>query len=161
MDPSRSSSRTKRRLAADLEMSLRADDSGIEITLRSVRIDGADLKGALIRSRFPFSNPSEADSGRCVEWATQAASCWSRFARRKPTGVAERFLRTIRLECLDWHLVLNRDHLEHVLCVFADHYNGHRPHRALQLTPPKPRSEGVPAGSGARVQRRDRFGGVT
>jgi putative transposase len=82
------------------------------------------------------------------------------FRAPQANGVAERFVRTIRSECLDWLLVLNRDHLEHVLCVFADHYNGHRPHRALHLTPPKPRSEAVPAGSGARVQRRDRLGGV-
>src|SRR6266498_3668872 len=27
-------------------------------------------------------------------------------------------------------------HLERVLCVFVDHYNVHRPHRSLDLTPP-------------------------
>jgi hypothetical protein len=30
-----------------------------------------------------------------------------------------------------WLLILNQSHLEHVLAVFTDHYNGHRPHRAL------------------------------
>jgi hypothetical protein len=50
-----------------------------------------------------------------------------------------------------------------VLDVFVEHYNGHRPHRALALTPPDPaRPPMLPATecSEARVQRRDRLGGV-
>jgi hypothetical protein len=47
-----------------------------------------------------------------------------------------RFVRTVRSECLDWLLILNDQHLERVLDVFVEHYNGHRPHRALALTPP-------------------------
>jgi transposase InsO family protein len=43
-------------------------------------------------------------------------------------AIAERFLRTVRSECLDWLLILNRRHLERVLRVFVHHYNGHRPH---------------------------------
>jgi putative transposase len=81
------------------------------------------------------------------------------FRAPQANGVAERFVRTIRSECLDCLLILNRQHLEHVLCVFTDHYNGHRPHRALHLTPPK-RSAAMPERSGTRVQRRDRLGGV-
>ena len=50
--------------------------------------------------------------------------------------MAERFVRTVRSECLDRLLILNDRHLERVLDVFAEHYNGHRPHRALALTPP-------------------------
>jgi transposase InsO family protein len=38
-------------------------------------------------------------------------------------GIAERFVRTVRSECLDWLLLLNARHLEHVLAVFIDHYN--------------------------------------
>lgn len=56
----------------------------------------------------------------------------------KANAVAERFVRTARAECLDWLLILNRRHLEQVLRVFVAHYNGHRPHRALDLTPPNP-----------------------
>jgi transposase InsO family protein len=52
--------------------------------------------------------------------------------------VAERFVRTVRSEYLDWLLILNQQHLEQVLAVFEDHYNGHRPHRALDLMPPSP-----------------------
>ena len=58
------------------------------------------------------------------------------FRAPQANGVAERFVRTIRSECLDWLLILNELHLERVLDVFVQHYNGHRPHRALALTPP-------------------------
>jgi putative transposase len=85
------------------------------------------------------------------------------FRAPQATGVAERFVRTVRSECLDWLLILNDQHLERVLTVFADHYNGYRPHRALALTPPRPtRPPVVPATEWgeAHVQRRDRLGGV-
>jgi putative transposase len=77
-------------------------------------------------------------------------------------AVAERFVRTARAECLDWLLILNQAHLEHVLRVFIDHYNGHRPHRALHLTPPngtRPAAPATQAGS-VQAQRRDRLGGL-
>jgi transposase InsO family protein len=48
-------------------------------------------------------------------------------------GIAERFVRTVRSECLDWCLMLNALHLEHTLKVFVDHYNSGRPHRSLGL----------------------------
>jgi transposase InsO family protein len=56
----------------------------------------------------------------------------------KANAFAERFVRTARAECLDWLLIVNRRHLERVLRVFIDHYNTHRPHRALSLMPPAP-----------------------
>src|SRR5713101_7183805 len=60
------------------------------------------------------------------------------FRAPQANGVAERFVRTVRSECLDRLLILNHQHLEQVLGVFVEHYNGHRPHRALALTPPRP-----------------------
>jgi transposase InsO family protein len=47
------------------------------------------------------------------------------FRAPQANGVAERFVRTVRLECLDWLLILGPQHLEHVARVFIDHYNGH------------------------------------
>jgi hypothetical protein len=41
----------------------------------------------------------------------------------KANAIAERFVRTVRGECLDWLLILNRRHLERVLRVYVDHYN--------------------------------------
>ena len=37
-------------------------------------------------------------------------------------GVAERFVGTARRECLDWILIANRRHLQHILREFVDHY---------------------------------------
>jgi putative transposase len=75
--------------------------------------------------------------------------------------VAERLVRTVRSECLDWLLILNDQHLARVLDVFVAHYNGHPPHRALALTPPHPTQLlTAPASGETRVRRRDRLGGV-
>ena len=85
------------------------------------------------------------------------------FRVPQANGVAEQFVRTIRSECLDWLLILNQQHLEQVLDVFAAHDNGHRPHRALALAPPHPTrpplAPAMPRGE-TRVVRRDRLGGV-
>jgi transposase InsO family protein len=80
----------------------------------------------------------------------------------KANAVAERFVGTIRRECLDWLLIANRRHLQHVLREFVDHYNGHRPHRALGLTPPEPRPPAGPLETprAAAIRRHDRLGGL-
>ena len=46
---------------------------------------------------------------------------------------AERWVRTIRADCLDRILILGRRQLEHVLRVYRRHYNEHRPHRARAI----------------------------
>jgi putative transposase len=48
----------------------------------------------------------------------------------KANAIAERLVRTVRAECLDWLLIVNRRHLERVLRVFADHYNTRTGHTA-------------------------------
>jgi hypothetical protein len=53
----------------------------------------------------------------------------------KANAVAERFVRTVRSECLDWLLILSRRHLEHVLRVYAEHYSTERPHGAAPTAP--------------------------
>jgi putative transposase len=75
------------------------------------------------------------------------------FRTPRVNGVAERFVHTVRSECLDWLLILNDQHLERVLTVFVEHYNGHRPHRVLALTaPPSSPSTGrVSDGVGTRI----------
>ena len=54
---------------------------------------------------------------------------------------AERWVGTVRAECLDWLLIVGRDHLEQVLRVYVQHYNQHRPYRALSLEAPDPPTE--------------------
>jgi putative transposase len=77
-------------------------------------------------------------------------------------GIAERFVRTARSECLDWLLIGNTRHLECALTVFIDHYNGHRPHRSLELAPPtgRPAIERWTGMQAMAVRRRDRLGGL-
>jgi putative transposase len=71
---------------------------------------------------------------------------------------AERFIRTIRTECLDWLLIVGRRRLEHVLRIYIHHYNRERPHRGLALQPPQaPQSKPPPVG---KIQRRDHLGGL-
>jgi putative transposase len=75
---------------------------------------------------------------------------------------AERWVRTVRTECLDWLLIIGRGHLEQVLRVYAAHYNAHRPHRALGLEPPDPPADLIVVHDGQqyRVHRRDLLGGL-
>ena len=75
---------------------------------------------------------------------------------------AERWIRTVRAECLDWLLIVGRGHLEQVLRVYAAHYNAHRPHRSLGLDPPDPPADLRAAGDTGsnRVRRRDLLGGL-
>ena|SRR5438105_3586432 len=49
----------------------------------------------------------------------------------KANAFAERWVRTVRRECLDQILVQGRGHLERVLREYVEHYNGARPHRGL------------------------------
>ena len=72
---------------------------------------------------------------------------------------AERWVRTLRADCLDRILILGRRHLEHVIRVYRNHYNEHRPHRALHLLPPNGRDP-TPPNSAVRLRRRDLLGGL-
>jgi hypothetical protein len=55
---------------------------------------------------------------------------------RRANAFAERFVSTMRTECLDHLLVLSRRHLEAVIAPLIDHYNRVRPHRGLKLAQP-------------------------
>jgi hypothetical protein len=57
----------------------------------------------------------------------------------RANAYAERFVGTVRRECLDWILVVGRSQLGRVLRISVAHYNRHRPHRGLGLTPPQSR----------------------
>jgi len=74
---------------------------------------------------------------------------------------AERWVRTLRSECLDRLLIGGRRQLELVLQTYRRHYNAHRPHRSLALQPPEQQkpTPATPA-SAVRVHRRDLLGGL-
>jgi putative transposase len=73
----------------------------------------------------------------------------------------ERWVGTVRAECLDWILVLGRRHLERVLRTYIAHYNEARPHRGLDLRTPIGNTSPAVGGLNApNVRRRDVLGGL-
>jgi len=71
---------------------------------------------------------------------------------------AERFIGTLRRECLDHVLILGERYLRKILAEFARHYNGHRAHQSLQQEPPLNRRTTVDIS--ARIERRQILGGL-
>ena len=135
-----------------------ANPTGAWVTQQARNL-GLDFSGQgvrfLIRDRDskysrPFEEVFRSEGIRIVKTPVRAPQA---------NAIAERFVRTVRAECLDWLLILNRRHLEGVLRVYVDHYNRERPHRALELRPPEPdeRKERSPEGE---IRRRDQLGGL-
>jgi transposase InsO family protein len=91
------------------------------------------------------------------------------FRAPNANAYAERFVRTIRSECLNHLLVVNARHLERILRSYARHYNRHRPHQGLSQRIPAPQrrpslaprtpSQSVPTRA-RHVRRRDRLEGL-
>jgi transposase InsO family protein len=73
---------------------------------------------------------------------------------------AERWVGTVRREVLDWMLVVGGRQLPAVLAEYVDHYNGHRPHRALGQAPPLGPAEPPVVLTSRTILRRDRVGGL-
>ena len=122
-------------------------------------LEGATVPRFLLRDRDAkftraFDDVFTADGIRIITTPVQAPNA---------NAAAERWVRTVRQECLDWLLIWGRRQLERVLDEYVRHYNDERPHRSLALCPPR----GVEVGAGpdvvtafARVRRRDRLGGL-
>jgi transposase InsO family protein len=87
--------------------------------------------------------------------------CIIRTPVRAPraNAIAERFIGTLRRECLDHMLITGQRHLAVVLREFVEHYNTHRPHRSLDQHPPASRTP-PPSTATVRPLRRDRLGGL-
>jgi putative transposase len=84
------------------------------------------------------------------------------FQAPNANAYAERWIRTVRVECLDWLLIVGQRHLEQVLGVYVEHDNRHRSHRALGLEAPGPPAALtiVSEDQQGRVRRRDLLGGL-
>jgi len=78
---------------------------------------------------------------------------------RAPTAnaYAERWVRSVRAECLDHLLIVNEAHLRHTLAAYVTHYNEARPHQGLRQQTPVPFAPRACAGP---VRRRDVLGGL-
>lgn len=79
----------------------------------------------------------------------------------RANAFAERWVSTVRAECLDQTVILGRRHLERVLAEYVRHHNTHRPHRGLSLAVPArvEATSDAPTTTG-RVVRRDVLGGL-
>jgi transposase InsO family protein len=77
----------------------------------------------------------------------------------RANAYAERFVLTARSEVTDRMLVLGQRHLRRTLGEYARHYNGYRPHRALQLQSPRSDRPVVDL-THERIRRRPVLGGL-
>jgi putative transposase len=55
-------------------------------------------------------------------------------------AICERWVRSVREECLDHILIWNEAHLRRTLNEFADYYNHARPHQGIEQQSPVPRT---------------------
>jgi putative transposase len=78
----------------------------------------------------------------------------------RANAYAERWVGTVRRELLDRMLIVGCRQLRSVLAEYVDHYNGHRPHRALEQAPPLGPAVPVALAPPARIVRRDRLSGL-
>jgi transposase InsO family protein len=119
------------------------------------------LTGLLDRTRFLIRDRDSKFSGAFDEVFRSEGITVIQTPIRAPraNAYAERFVRTVRNECLDWLLIIGRRHLEHTLRVFVEHYNAQRPHRGLQLRTPVPVARPALA-SADQIQRTDLLGGL-
>ena len=77
----------------------------------------------------------------------------------RANACAERLVLTARTEVTDQMLFFGRRHLQTILAEYEAHYNGRRPHRSLQLQPPRP-DHPVADLSQQRIKRRAILGGL-
>jgi putative transposase len=75
----------------------------------------------------------------------------------RANAYAERWVRSVREECLDQVIFLNPVHLKYVLRQYERFFNTARPHQGLGQKIPDPPPEGSISGT---VNRRDLLGGV-
>jgi len=133
------------------------DSAWVTQHARNVAMDGHLAKVRfLIRDRDakfsgPFDEVFRTEDVRVIRTPVRAP---------RANAVAERWVRTVRQECLDRTLVVSRGHLERVLRTYVVHYNTQRPHRGLGLAVLESASPSRVAGSPGSVRRRDVLGGL-
>jgi transposase InsO family protein len=99
----------------------------------------------------PFDEVFRSEGARIIKTPVRAP---------RANAFAERWVRTVRGECLDRVLVFGRRHLEVILREYVTHYNTHRPHRSLALVPPDPPGEARASPPTLVPLRRDVLGGL-
>jgi putative transposase len=130
-----------------------------ELSIELERTEDTTMPRFLVRDRDSkftraFDDVFASDGVQIIKTPVQAPNA---------NAVAERWVRTVRQECLDWILIWGRRHLEGVLDEYVRHYNDERPHRSLALRPPRTVHDRSNLGAvtvAASIQRRDRLGGL-
>lgn len=115
-----------------------------------------DAPRFLIRDRdakfsAPFDEVFRTEGTRIIQTPIRAPQA---------NAYAERWVRTVRAECLDHLLILSRRHLDRVLAEYVEHYNRARPHRGIDLATPEGREGPVLTDGAPRIHRRDVLGGL-
>jgi putative transposase len=134
------------------------DSAWVTQQARNLALDGRlDKVAFLIRDRDakfsgPFDEVFRTQGARVIQTPFRAPNA---------NAFAERWVATVRSECLDWTLIRGRRHLERSLHTYVRHYNEARPHRGVGLRPPagaeiRAQSDPRPAS----VRRRDVLGGL-
>ena len=77
----------------------------------------------------------------------------------RANSFAERYIGTLRRECLDHLLVYGERHLRQILAEYAQHYNDHRPHQSREQRPPL-HEPGQAIDVTARIKRRQAVQGL-
>jgi putative transposase len=129
-------------------MRQQARNLAVEEQLESVRflIHDRDAKFS-----GPFDEILRGEGVRVIKTPVQAP---------RANAVAERWVRSVRNECLDHLLVFGRRHLEQILRDYVAHYNAERPHRSLALAAPAAKLQGMRGSPPAEIRRRDVLGGL-
>jgi transposase InsO family protein len=122
------------------------------------RVGASTIRRILKRHRIPPAPVRRTDTSWRQFLRTQATSMLAVDCPRA-NCFAERFVLTARTELTDRMLIFGERHLRRVLATYAAHYNTQRPHRALQLRPPRPESA-VPEPVHGRILRRPILGGL-
>ena len=117
----------------------------------------ADLK-FLIRDR----DAKYTDAFDAVFTATGMQIIKTPVQAPRANAICERWIASARRECTDRILITGWRHLHHTLSAYVDHYNTHRPHRALGQRPPdaKIAVASADADDSIRVRQRDRLSGL-
>jgi len=77
----------------------------------------------------------------------------------RANAFAERFVGTLRRECLDLQLIVGESHLHAVLNEYETHYNDHRPQQGREQRPPNHEPDRV-IDLTAPIRRREVLGGL-
>ena len=79
----------------------------------------------------------------------------------RANAVCERFLCSVRRECLDHILILSESHLRRVLLEYVAYFNQARPHQGLAQRIPEPAAATDPSGgAGSKVIALPVLGGL-